>query len=66
MLSSSVRALVTRHDSKMGARGSRAHQKGFVCISTVRAFVMCALSSGHHRGSPSNRPVSDPSMAHLP
>ena len=46
--------------------GLRACQKGFAHISTVRAFVARALSSGHRRGIPSNRPVSDPSMAHLP
>ena len=46
--------------------GSRARQKRFVRISTVRAFVARASSSGHRQDSPCNRPVSDPSMAHLP
>ena len=45
---------------------SRACQKGIARISTLRTFVTRALSSGHRRGSPSHRLVSDPSMAHLP
>ena len=54
----------------MGARGSkRAHvraKKGFARVPTVRVFGARASSSGHRQGSPNNRPVSDPSMAHLP
>ena len=46
--------------------GLRVRQKGFVRISTERAFVVRASSSGHRWGSPTNPPVSDPSMAHLP
>ena len=57
-----------RHDSKIGV-AERAHvraKKGFARISTVRAFIAHASSSGHRRGSPINRPFSDPRMAHLP
>ena len=32
----------------------------------MRAFVVRASSSGHRQDSPCNRPMSDPSMAHLP
>ena len=70
MLSSSVRALAARVTIQNGRSrcqtGSRTRQKGFARISTARAFVARASSSGHRRGSPCNRPVSDPSMAHLP
>ena len=59
-----------RHDSNTGARGAkRAHvhaKKGSRAFPTLRVFVVRASSSGHRQGSPSNRPVSDPSMAHLP
>ena len=35
---------------------------GFARVPTVCAFVARASSSGRRQGSPSNRPVSDPSM----
>ena len=57
MLSSSVRARVAR---------ATIQKRALARISTVRAFVTRASSSGHRRRSPSNHPVSDPSMAHLP
>ena len=70
MLGSSVRTLVARTMIQKRAleapNGLASTPKGFARISTVRAFVARASSSGHRRGIPSNRPVSDPSMAHLP
>ena len=71
MLGSSVRALVARVTIQKRAleapnRLAYAPKKGSARISTVRAFITRASSSGHRQGSPSNRPVSDPSMAHLP
>ena len=70
MLGSSIRALVARVTIQKRAlkapNGLACAPKGFTRISTVRAFIARASSSGHRQGSPSNRPVSDPSMAHLP
>ena len=70
MLGSSVRALVARVTIQKrvleAPMGSRTRQKGFARISTARAYVARASSSGYRQGSPSNHPVSDPSMAHLP
>ena len=70
MLGTSVRALIAhvtiQRQSLEASTGSRMRQKGFARISTVRAFVARASSAGNRQRSPSNRPVSDPSMAHLP
>ena len=70
MLGSSIRALIARvtiqKERSRRQTGSRARQERFARISTMRAFVVRALSSGHRQDNPCNRPVSNPSMAHLP
>ena len=71
MLGSSIRSLVARvtiqkrvleapNGLMCAPREVRAH------LDRVCVFVARALSSGHRQDSPCNRPVSDPSMAHLP
>ena len=69
-LGSSIRALVMRvmiqNECSRRQMGSRACQERFVRISIMRAFVTRVSLSGHRQDSPCNRPVSDPSMAHLP
>ena len=70
MLSSSVCTLVARVTVQtwaLKAPNGLAYAPKRVRAHFDRAcFVTRALSPGHRQGNPSNRPVSDPSMAHLP
>ena len=73
MLGSSIRALVARVTIQKRALEA---PNGLTCApkrvrmhfdrAEMRAFVVRASSSGNRQDSPCNRPVSDPSMAHLP